>query len=96
MRKLYLNPYMDMFNGEILSYSIDKHPSATNVMRVLNEAIEVTTDCPYRRTFHSDQGWAYQMKAYSHRLKEEQIEEKLGLMSPVEYRLNHDDSASNL
>ena len=27
----------------------------------------------YRRTFHSDQGWAYQMKAYSHRLKEERI-----------------------
>ena len=24
-------------------------------------------------TFHSDQGWAYQMKAYSHRLKEERI-----------------------
>ncbi len=73
MHKLYLDPYMDMFNGEILSYSIDKHPSAMNVMSALNKAIEVTSDCPYRRTFHSDQGWAYQMKAYSHRLKEERI-----------------------
>ena len=144
MRKLYLDPYMDMFNGEILSYSIDKQPSAFNVMRALNEAIKITSDCPYRRTFHSDQGWAYQMKAYSHRLKEERIfqsmsrkgnchdnsvmenffgllkqeiyygkvyysfeslktaiqkyikyyneeriKEKLGWMSPVEYRLNH-------
>ncbi len=73
MRKLYLDPFMDMCNGEILSYGIAKHPSAINVMNALNEAIEITSDCPYRRTFHSDQGWAYQMKAYSHRLKEERI-----------------------
>ena len=42
-------------------------------MDALDKAIEITADCPYRRTFHSDQGWAYQMKAYSHRLKEERI-----------------------
>ena len=42
-------------------------------MDALNKAIEVTSDCPYRRTFHSDQGWAYQMKTYSNRLKEEKI-----------------------
>ena len=73
MHKLYLDPFMDMFNGEIISYGIDKRPSAANVMNALNEAIEVTSDCPFRRTFHSDQGWAYQMKAYSHRLREEKI-----------------------
>ena len=59
MHKLYLDPFMDMCNGEILSYRIDKNPSAKNVMDALNDAI--------------DQGWAYQMKAYSHRLKEERI-----------------------
>ena len=42
-------------------------------MDALDKAIEITADCPYRRTFHSDQWWAYQMKAYSHRLKEERI-----------------------
>ena len=63
MHKLYLDPFMDMCNGEILSYSIDKKPSAKNVMNALDKAIEITSDCPYRRTFHSDQGWAYQMKA---------------------------------
>ena len=73
MHKLYLDPFMDMFNGKIISYGIDKRPSAANVMNALNEAIEVTSDCPFRRTFHSDQGWAYQMKAYSHRLREEKI-----------------------
>ncbi|WP_317118831.1 IS3 family transposase, partial [Clostridium neonatale] len=39
----------------------------------LNQAIEITADCPYRRTFHSDQGWAYQMNAYVHTLKENRI-----------------------
>ena len=73
MHKLYLDPFMDMYNGEILSYGIDRHPSAINVKNALNKAIEITADCPYRRTFHSDQGWAYQMKAYAHRLKEERI-----------------------
>ena len=52
---------------------IPQRPSAKNVMDALDKAIETTADCPYRRTFHSDQGWAYQMKAYSHRLKEERI-----------------------
>ncbi|MGX7348858.1 IS3 family transposase [Dolosicoccus paucivorans] len=73
MHKLYLDPFLDMCNGEIISYGIDKNPSAKNVMAALEEAIEITSDCKYRRTFHSDQGWAYQMKAYSHRLKEERI-----------------------
>lgn len=73
MNKLYLDPFMDMCNGEIISFGIDKHPSAKNVMNALEQAIEITSDCPYRRTFHSDQGWAYQMKAYSHRLRQERI-----------------------
>jgi transposase InsO family protein len=73
MHKLYLDPFMDMCNGEILSYGIDKKPTAKNVMDALDKAIKITSDCPYRRTFHSDQGWAYQMKAYTHRLKTEKI-----------------------
>lgn len=73
IKKLYLDPFMDMFNGEIISFSIAKHPSAQNVLKALKQAIDVTADCPYRRTFHSDQGWAYQMKAYTHFLKRERI-----------------------
>lgn len=73
VHKLYLDPFMDMCNGEILSFGIDKRSSAKNIMNALDKAIKITSDCPYRRTFHSDQGWAYQMKAYSHRLKKERI-----------------------
>lgn len=73
IKKLYLDPFMDLCNSEIISYGISGRPSAESIMKALNEAIEITSDCKYRRTFHSDQGWAYQMKAYVHMLKEKRI-----------------------
>lgn len=73
MHKLYLDPFMDMFNGEIISFGIDNRPSARNILDAQVEAIRMTSDCQYRRTFHSDQGWAYQMKAYVNNLKQEKI-----------------------
>ncbi len=73
VKKLYLDPYMDMFNGEIISYSIAKKPSSANVLKGLEQAIQITSDCKYRRTFHSDQGWAYQMRAYCYKSKEKKI-----------------------
>jgi len=73
VKKLYLDPFMDMCNREIISYTISPKPSAMNIMDALNKAIEVTSDCIYRRTFHSDQGWAYQMKSYVNTLKENRI-----------------------
>lgn len=65
MHKLYLDPFMEMYNGEILSYGISRTPSAANIITALDTAIKLTADCQYRRTFHSDQGWAYQMKSYT-------------------------------
>ncbi len=56
---------MDMYNGEILSYSISQKPSAKGIINALNKAISVSNDCKYRRTFHSDQSWAYQMSTVS-------------------------------
>ena len=73
IKKLYLDPFLDMFNGEVLSYGISKTPSAASVLSAQKQAIEITSDCPYRRTFHSDRGWAYQMGAYSSVLKENKI-----------------------
>ena len=73
IKKLYLDPFIDICNREIISYGISKIPSAENIMKALNEAIDITSDCQYRRTFHSDQGWAYQMKAYSRTLKSNKI-----------------------
>ena len=73
IKKLYLDPFMDLFNREIITYSISAAPSAVNIMSALNEAIAITADCKFRRTFHSDQGWAYQMKVYTRALKSDKI-----------------------
>lgn len=73
IKKVYFDPFLDMLNSEVLSYSITKTPSATGILSAQTQAIEITSDCPYRRTFHSDRGWAYQMTAYSFALKENKI-----------------------
>ena len=43
------------------------------MLQGLEEAIERTNGCPYRRTFHSDRGWGYQMNAYQALLEEHHI-----------------------
>lgn len=73
IKKLYLDPFMDLCNSEIISYGISQRQSAQNIMKALSEAMEKTNDCKYRRTFHSDQGWAYQMKTYVRALKDNKI-----------------------
>ena len=73
IKKLYFDPFMDMYNSEILSYSISEHPSANGIIGALEKAIQITADCPYRRTFHSDRGWAYQMKSYANQLRKNRI-----------------------
>lgn len=68
VKKLYLNPFLDMYNGEIISYSITKAPTLDAIITALDEAILNTSDCKYKRIFHSDQGWAYQLKQYTSKL----------------------------
>lgn len=72
-KKAYLDPFLDMFNSEIISYTISNSPNAQAIKTAQLEAIKKTSDCPFRRTFHSDQGWAYQMTHYSQILKENKI-----------------------
>ena len=72
-KKCYLNPYIDLFNSEVSSYHISKQPSYQSIDIALNQALAVTSDCPYRRTFHSDQGWGYQMRDYVSKLKSHRI-----------------------
>lgn len=62
-----------MYNSEVLPYRISKYPNALAVMEAVKETIEKTNDCLFRRTCHSDQGWAYQMKRYTATLKDQDI-----------------------
>lgn len=70
---MYLDPYLDMFNEEILSYRLSKRPNAKAILDALDETITIARNCPYRTTIHTDQGWGYQMKAFNKRLKDNNI-----------------------
>jgi len=72
-RKAYLNPFLDLFNLEIISHRVSKRPIYEPIEEALKEAIKKTNDCKFRRTFHSDMGWAYQMKNYVKTLSENKI-----------------------
>ncbi|KAA8698332.1 IS3 family transposase, partial [Lactococcus lactis] len=50
-KKCYLNPFLDLFNNEVLSFEISKQPTYQAISKALTQALEVTSDCPYRRTF---------------------------------------------
>lgn len=55
-KKYYFIPFLDLFNNEVLSFEISKHPTYEAISTALTQALEATSDCPYRRPFHSDQG----------------------------------------
>ena len=73
IKKLYLDPFMDLYNLEIISFKISHQPNGVSMLEALEGAIEASKECKYRRTFHSDRGWAYQMKEYQAVLKDNKI-----------------------
>lgn len=73
-KKLYLSPFMDLYNNEIISYGISNRPTLDFVIEPLNQTIELIKDeAEYRTTIHSDQGWHYQHNAWVETLKKNKI-----------------------
>ncbi|WP_311482342.1 IS3 family transposase [uncultured Anaerococcus sp.] len=72
IKKLYLNPYLDMYNSEIISYSISKKPNYAAIEKALYKAMQVTKD-QKEVIYHSDQGWLYQIPRYVNKLKNNEI-----------------------
>jgi len=66
--KLYLSPVLDLFNGEIITYTIGSRPTYSLVSEMLEKALERLPE-EHQLLMHSDQGWHYQMKPYSHTLQ---------------------------
>ena len=62
-RWIYLSPILDMFNGEIVSYTISDSPNLRMVMGMLDKAFK-KRDIHGNLILHSDQGWHYQHKMY--------------------------------
>lgn len=71
-QKLYLSPILDMYNSEIISYSISDKPHLGQVIDMIDKAFVKIPDST-GLILHSDQGWQYQHKHYQHRLKEKGI-----------------------
>ncbi|WP_345107507.1 IS3 family transposase [Mucilaginibacter panaciglaebae] len=70
--KIYLSPIIDMFNGEVISYSISKSPNMQMIDEMLYEAFDKVKDTK-GLIFHSDQGWQYQHYGYRKALKKNGI-----------------------
>ena len=70
--KVYLSPVMDLFNREIVSYSISTSPNLWQIREMLDGLFE---KLPADATpiFHSDQGWQYQHAEYQRLLTEHNI-----------------------
>ena len=67
-KKAYLSPILDMYNGEIVSYTISDSPDLCMVMNMVNSAIKKVKP-QEGLVLHSDQGWHYQHMQYQLALK---------------------------
>ena len=74
--KVYLSPVLDMFNREIVSYSISTSPNLQLVRDMLHGLFK---KLPADATplFHSDQGWQYQHAEYQRLLAEHNITQSM-------------------
>lgn len=74
--KLYLSPVLDLFNGEIVTYTIGSRPTYSLVAEMLEKALKRLPE-EHELLMHSDQGWHYQMKEYRHALQERGIKQSM-------------------
>lgn len=74
--KVYLSPIMDLFNREIISYSISLSPNLEQIKEILNSLFQ-KLPADARPIFHSDQGWQYQHAEYQRLLAEHNITQSM-------------------
>lgn len=65
--KLYLSPVLDLYNDEIITYTIGSRPTYSLVSEMLETALERFEN--HQLLMHSDQEWHYQIKQYVRTLK---------------------------
>lgn len=62
--KLYLSPIIDLYNREVVSYTLSRHPNFEMISTMLEKAFQKLPDKVDNLILHSDQGWLYQIKPY--------------------------------
>lgn len=74
--KVYLSPILDLFNQEIVSYSISTSPTMKMINNMIDSALE-TLPKDSELIIHSDQGWQYQQKGYQLKLSQRNIKQSM-------------------
>ncbi len=74
--KQYLSPVLDLYNGEIITYTIGPRPTYSLVSTMLDQAFKRLTPGDVL-LMHSDQGWHYQMRKYRQALNERCITQSM-------------------
>ena len=75
-QKLYLSPVMDLYNGEIIAYQMDRRPSFELVRGMLKKAL-AKLKREERPMLHSDQGWQYRMPEFRRLLKRRKLTQSM-------------------
>ncbi|WP_153099763.1 IS3 family transposase [Paraburkholderia hayleyella] len=86
-KKLYLSPVLDLYNGEIIAWESSERPDFALIQGMLDKAFRRLSR-GQTPMLHSDQGWAYQMRAYRERLA------KRGLVQSMSRKGNCLDNAA--
>ena len=84
--KLYLSPVVDLYNDEVVTYSISRSPNMKMVLEML-AGLEGGLDGEGAPLLHSDMGWQYQMPTYRLAL------ERMGIAQPMSRKGNCLDNA---
>ena len=71
-KKLYLSPILDIFNSEVISYTLSNHPTIDLTNTMLEKALYKNKDIK-NLTIHSDQGFHYQHNSWTNRLEKMNI-----------------------
>lgn len=85
--KLYLSPVLDLYNGEIIAFEMNKRPMFEMVSTMIKKVFARLRpqDKPM---LHSDQGWHYRMKSYRKQLDDR------GVVQSMSRKGNCHDNAS--
>lgn len=85
--KLYFSAFLDVYNQEIIGYSISKSPTMEFVMESLDNALKNAITNPFSKVIiHSDQGRHYQSKVFTDKV------EKLGFIQSMSRKGNCNDN----
>ena len=71
-KKLYISPILDMYNGEIITYTLSYSPNLKMVTDMLKKAFRKHRDID-GLMMHSDQGWHYQHMRYQKMLTDKGV-----------------------